>query len=135
VRRPLHALSAALLALVATAACGGGTSADEKAFCERLDRLADNDPFRTFGDRATDREIQQGFRALVERADELAEVAPEEARSAADAYAEAADALDDVMAAAGYHGDDVDARAYREHQVDYAAAAARLERYLDGECG
>jgi hypothetical protein len=131
VRRPLLALTAVLLAV---GACGGGASPDQARFCQRLDRLTGNDPFRTFGDRATDREIEQGFEALVARADELVEVAPEEARPAAKAYAAAAKGLDDLMAAAGYHGDDVDARGYRDRQVDYTAAAARLERYLATSC-
>jgi hypothetical protein len=125
------AVSAVLLALTA---CGGDSSASRSAFCERLDRLAANDPFRVFGDRATDREIEQAFHALVDRAEELEEVAPDDARAAARAYASAAAELDDLMAAAGYDGDQVDARRYRDHQVDYAAAAARLERYLESEC-
>jgi hypothetical protein len=131
VRRPLLALFAVLVSL---AACGGSTSASKTGFCERLDRLTANDPFRTFGDRATDREIEQAFHALVDRADELVDLAPDDARSAARSYASAAKALDDTMAAAGYDGDEVDARAYRDHQVDYAAAAARLERYLATAC-
>lgn len=123
-----------LVVIGLASACGGGSSADEQAFCERLGRLADNDPFQAFGDRATPQEIEAAFEALVTRADELEEVAPDEARPAARDYADAAEALDDLLAAAAFDGDQVDARAYREEQVNYAEAATRLERYLEAEC-
>ena len=124
----------------ALAACGGGGSGggdgdgDQAAFCDRLDRLTRNDPFLVFGDAATADEIEVAFEALVERAAELLDVAPPEARAAARDYAESAEALDALLAAAGYDGAAVDARAYREQQVTYAEAAARLERYLTSEC-
>jgi hypothetical protein len=116
------------------ASCGGGSSVDARAFCQRLDRLTRNDPFLVFGDRATPKEIETAFTALVARADELLEVAPDEVRAAARDYAEAAKGLDDLLAGAAYDGDEVDARAYRDQQVDYTEAASRLERYLDSDC-
>lgn len=122
----------ALLVLpLALGACGDDPPADERAFCTRLERLAENDPFRVFGERATAAEIQTAFAALVARARELVADAPDEVRGAARDYADAAEGLDDLMAAAAYQGDQVDARAYREQQVRYTAAAARLERHLD----
>ncbi len=123
-------------AVVALAGCAGGDGdrADPVAFCDRLDRLTTNDPFRAFGQRATAAEIEAAFEALVERARELVEVAPAEARAAAREYATAAASLDDLLAEAGYDGSSLDTRAYRGEQVAYAAAAARLERYLRTEC-
>lgn len=127
-----------LLASVAPlAACGGdGRSADGDPvrFCELLDRLTSNDPFLAFGDTATADEIAVAFGALVDRAAELVDVAPPAARAAATDYAEAAAALDALLADAAYVGANVDAAAYRDHQAAYAEAAQRLERYLKGEC-
>ena len=68
------------------------------------------------------------------RADELAEVAPDEVRPAAEAYADAATAMDELMADAGYDGARLDARAYRDEQEAYTEAADRLLSYLDSEC-
>jgi hypothetical protein len=113
---------------------GGPSDGDPAAFCARLDRLTNNDPFRAFGDRATTAEIEQAFTALVARASEIVDVAPPEARGAAGDYADAARELDDLMAGAAYDGNAIDARAYRDQQVAYAAAAARLERHLESEC-
>ena len=126
-----------LLAVIAlVGACGDdGPSADPQAFCVRLDRLTENDPFLAFGDTASPTEIAEGFEALVARADELEDVAPEEVRPAAAAYADAARAMDELMADAGYDGARLDARRYRNEQEDYTEAAARLLRYLDAECG
>ena len=133
VRRLWTAAGATLL--VVSACSGGGSSgADAKLFCTRLDRLTRNDPFRAFGDRATAKEIETAFTALVQRAHELVEVAPDEARGSARDYADAAKELDSLMAGAAYEGDAVDARAYRAAQTDYIAAANTLQRYLDAEC-
>ena len=131
-----------LLVLLATgawavAACGDDAPTDaERAatFCERLDRLTANDPFAAFGDEATSTEVATAFEALVERAEELADTAPDEARAAARDYAESAAALEDLLRSAGYDGPEVDARAYREEQARYAEAARRLERHLESEC-
>ena len=126
-----------LVAVLAPAACGDdGPSDAERAatFCQRLERLTRNDPFAAFGDRATPAEIRAAFQALVERADELVDTAPDEARANARAYAAAAEGLDSILAGAGYDGTRVDQRAYREVQTDYVQVAARLERYLESEC-
>jgi len=127
---------ALLATALVTVSCGGGgdDEGDAAAFCDRLDRLASNDPFLAFGDRATPQEIETAFDALVERADELLDVAPPEARAAARGYAEAAEALDGILAAAGYDGAAADARAYGDQQQAYAESAARLERYLSAQC-
>ena len=114
--------------------CHDEPKADQDLFCARLGRLTENDPFLAFGDTATPTEIAQAFRALVERANELADVAPEAARPAARTYAEATTAMDDLMADAGYDGARLDARAYRDEQVTYSEAAERLLNYLDAEC-
>jgi hypothetical protein len=130
-------LAAALTALVTLAgACGGGSedTSDAKAFCQQLDRLAANDPFAAFGDRATDEEVSTAFDALVARAGALRHVAPAEARASAREYAEAAAALQRLLAAADFDGTKVDARAYRDQQLRYTKAAALLERYLSNEC-
>jgi predicted trehalose synthase len=121
----------------AVAACGDDAPTDaERAatFCERLDRLTSNDPFAAFGDEATSAEVAAAFEALVERAEELAETAPDEARAAARDYAESASALEELLRSAGYEGAEVDTRAYRDQQARYAEAARRLERHLDSEC-
>jgi hypothetical protein len=125
-----------LLAAVALlAACGGDEpAADQATFCRRLDRLTGNDPFLAFGDTAAPAEIAEAFAALVERADELADVAPEDVRPAARAYADATRNLDELMADAGYDGARLDARAYRDEQEAYASAADRLLNYLATEC-
>jgi hypothetical protein len=124
-----------LLGTVVLTACGGGSDEGDKAlFCERLDRLTNNDPFLAFGDQASADEIELAFSALIDRAGELVEVAPPEPRGAARDYAEAAAALDDLLAAAGYAPTGVDERAYRDQQTAYVEAAQRLERYLTAEC-
>jgi hypothetical protein len=129
-RLALLVLPAALPLLAATGCGDDDGPHDATAFCAHLERLSENDPFAAFGDRATDAEIEQAFHALVARADELAALAPDEERPTARDYAEAAKGLDELMAAAGYDGSRLDTRAYRDEQVRYADAAARLERYL-----
>ena len=119
---------------VVAASCGGGSSPDASTFCRRLDRLTANDPFQAFGDRATPKEIETAFTALVARADELLDSAPDDVRPATRDYADAAKGLADLLAAAAYDGDQVDARAYRDEQVQYTEAASRLERYLTTSC-
>jgi hypothetical protein len=120
---------------VALAACADGDGdGDQARFCERLDRLTRNDPFLAFGDTASPADIEVAFEALVERADELVDVAPREARPAARDYAAASEALDSLLAGAAYDPVDVDTSAYRDQQVAYAEAAQRLERYLTAEC-
>ncbi len=122
-------------ALLALAACGGGSSSsDAKAFCSRLDRLSQNDPFRGFGARATNTEIKAAFTALVTSSRELADVAPAEVRPTAEAYAQAAAKMSSLMAGAGYDGSLVDAPAYRAAQEDYTAASTSLVRYLTSQC-
>lgn len=134
-RLPLLAVLAAVLVLgLLGGACSDGPSADERAFCERLGRLTQDDPFAAFGPRATSADVREAFSALVERAGDLADVAPEVIRGPARDYAEAAEALDDLLAAADYDGDRVDLREYREQQVAYTKAAATLERHLAAEC-
>jgi hypothetical protein len=117
-------------------ACGddGDSAGDPALFCERLDRLTRNDPFLAFGETADAGDIEVAFGALVDRAGELLDVAPPEARAAARDYADAVEALDSLLAGAAYSPTEVDARAYRNEQVAYAEAAQRLERYLDAEC-
>jgi len=134
VRRRWMPLLAMVLVVGGCGDDGGPSERDAEAFCARLDRLTNNDPFRAFGDRATSAEIEQAFTALVERASEIVDVAPPDARGAANDYADAARELDDLMAGAAYDGNAIDARAYRDQQVAYANAAARLERYLESEC-
>ena len=125
----------AMLAVVLLlAGCNDEPSADAELFCERLGRLTENDPFLAFGDTATPQEIAEGFEALVERAAELAEVAPDEIRPAAEDYAEATTAMDELMADAGYDGARLDARAYRDEQERYTEAADRLLNHLEAEC-
>lgn len=128
--------SVVLAVALASAGCGGdgGDGSDPAAFCERLDRLTRNDPFLAFGDTATAAEIEQAFTALADRADELVDVAPPEARGAALDLADAVDEMASLMNAAGFDGTAVDARAYRDAQVSYAGASDRLLRYLDAEC-
>jgi hypothetical protein len=118
------------------AGCGddGPGEGDQAAFCARLDRLTGNDPFLAFGDTATAAEIEQAFAALVARADELVDVAPPEPRGAALDFAEAAAALDELLAQSGYDGTAVQPAAYRDEQLAYAAASDRLLRYLDTSC-
>ena len=140
-RTPLPRAVAAVAAIVALllggglAGCrdedGGG---DQAAFCERLGRLTENDPFVAFGSTATEAEVQAAFEALRARAEELDEVAPSAAASPAAAdYLDAVVRLDGLLAEAGY-GPDVDVRAYREAQTAYVEASVRLERYLTTEC-
>jgi hypothetical protein len=124
-----------LVAMLLLVACGGdGDEADPALFCQRLDRLTENDPFSAFGDSATSAEIEEGFRALVARADELVDVAPEDARAAARAFAESAASMQDVLDEAGFDPSALDARAYRDAQLTYAEASDRLLRYLESEC-
>jgi hypothetical protein len=127
---------ALLLAAGGLTACGGGSSndGDQATFCERLDRLTRNDPFVAFGDHASADDIEVAFGALVERAGELVDVAPPEARGAARDYAEAATSLRSLLADADYAPTGVDTRSYRDEQVAYVEAAQRLERYLNAEC-
>jgi hypothetical protein len=132
-----HAHRSLLIVLLVTlglSGCGDdGEDGDEAAFCEELDRLTENDPFLAFGDTATEAEMEEAFTALRERAEELAELAPEAARGAATDYRDAVVGLDDLLAEAGY-GTDVDPVAYQSEQVRYVEAAQRLERYLDTDC-
>lgn len=131
--RRLAALSFAA-AVVAGCGDGGPGDGDGALFCERLDRLTTNDPFATFGDTASARDIETAFTALVARADELVDVAPPDVRAAAADYADAARALDAMLADAGYLPSVADPGAYRDEQAAYTEAAARLERYLESEC-
>ena len=133
-RRLWTVVGASLLVVGACSGAGSSDSAKAKEFCTRLDRLSTNDPFRAFGDRATPKEIQVAFTALVARTKELVSVAPDELKPTARDYAKAAKALDSLMAGAAYDGSAVDARAYRDAQTDYIAAANLLERYLDTDC-
>jgi hypothetical protein len=124
-----------LLLAVAVVGCGDdGPRADPELFCQRLDRLTTNDPFLAFGDTATPAEIEEAFAALVLRAEELLDVAPEEVRPAAERYAEAVDAMQALMDDAGYDGARLDATAYRDEQEAYTEAGDRLLRYLESEC-
>jgi len=128
-------VAAVALVLAAVAGCGdGGGDGDQDAFCDRLDRLTRNDPFLAFGERASAADIESAFGALVDRARELLEVAPDEARAAARDFTESAEALEELLADVDFDGAAIDARAYRDHQLTYAEASARLERYLDAEC-
>ena len=122
--------------IVSLTGCGddGPADGDQALFCERLDRLTANDPFLAFGDIATAADIEAAFSALVERAEEMVEVAPPEPCEAARDIAEAAAALDALLAAVEYDGAAADARAYRDEQLAYAAASDRLLRYLESEC-
>ncbi|MFP5254984.1 MAG: hypothetical protein ACLGI8_03945 [Acidimicrobiia bacterium] len=140
----MHALlrhrTTAMAALVglalgaAPAACGDdGGAGDQAAFCERLERLTENDPFVAFGATATEDEMESAFVALRARAEELDEVAPPAAQAAAADYLDAVERLDELLAEAGY-GPDVDVRAYRAAQTDYVEASLRLERHLSSEC-
>lgn len=128
-----------LVVALAVPACGGDDGGgddgggDASRFCERLDRLTRNDPFQAFGETASEADVQVAFEALRARAEELADVAPPAARALADDYRDAVDALDDLLADAGY-GTDVDVRAYREQQLAYVHASELLLRYLDAEC-
>lgn len=125
---------AVLVVALLVSACGDDEHADPELFCERLGRLTENDPFLAFGDTATPSEIAEAFDALVERADELAEVAPDEIRPAAEDYAEATTAMDELMADAAYDGARLDNRAYRDQQEAYAEASDRLLNHLEAEC-
>lgn len=132
----MRRLGAAAAVTLLLASCGGGGdgNGDVATFCDRLDRLTRNDPFGAFGDRATEADVEAAFEALVARAEELAEVAPPEARAAARDFEGSARALDEILAEVGYDGTKADGRAYREHQVAYIDASERLERYLTAEC-
>jgi len=132
--RWLVVLVSAVLLLGGCGGDDGSAEGDPVRFCELLDRLTENDPFLAFGDTATADEIEVAFGALIDRADELMDVAPPAALAAATDYAEAATALDALLADAAYVGADVDAAAYQHEQTAYAEAARRLERYLEGEC-
>jgi hypothetical protein len=134
VRRLWTVLGAAVLLVTACSSNGPSQKARAEMFCARLERLSTNDPFRAFGDRATAKEIESAFVALVARSKALADSAPDEVRPTARDYAKAAKALDSLMAGAGYDGAAVDARAYRAAQNDYTAAAASLENYLASSC-
>lgn len=137
VRLPTVRLLAGVLAGATVFGVGGcgsdGPTADPELFCQRLDRLASNDPFDAFGDVATPDQVETAFAALRERAAELVEVAPERARSAADEYRAAVIAIDDLLRGAGYSSS-VDPQAYQPLQLDYIEAAQRLERFLEAEC-
>lgn len=139
-RTPLPRTTAAMAAAVVLVVGGGlvgcgddDDGGDQAAFCERLGRLTENDPFVAFGATATEAEVQTAFEALLARAEELDEVAPPAVQAAAGDYLDAVVRLDDLLAEAGY-GPDVDVRAYREAQTAYVEASVRLERYLTTEC-
>ncbi len=135
-RRTIPHLSAAALAasLLVAGACSGDDEGDAAEFCQRLERLTENDPFAAFGDTATEAEMEDAMTALRDRAEELVEVAPEEARGAATDYRDAVVAVDDLLADAGYGPTSVDVDEYRDQSQAYAEAAVRLERYLTAEC-
>jgi hypothetical protein len=130
----MRVVAVVVIALLLSGCGDEEPSADSVLFCERLGRLTENDPFLAFGDTATPNEIAEAFEALVARADELAEVAPEAVRPAAETYAESARAMDALMEDAGYDGANLDARAYRDEQETYTEAADRLLNHLEAEC-
>jgi hypothetical protein len=124
-----------LVATLVLVACGGdGDEADPALFCQRLDRLTENDPFLAFGESATAAEIEEGFGALVARAEELVEVAPDDARSAARTFADSATTMEEALREAEFDPSALDTRAYRDAQLTYAEASDRLLRYLESEC-
>ncbi|MDQ2650382.1 MAG: hypothetical protein M3Z03_12625 [Actinomycetota bacterium] len=140
-RRRLALIGAAVVCAIAGVALlvnaegdDGDPAPDPAAFCRSLERLADNDPFEAFGDRATEAEISAAFDALVQRADELLELAPDEPRGAARDLAETSRRLRDLLAEAGGNAAEVDGLAYSDAQARYDEAASRLERYLTAEC-
>ena len=130
----LGMLVAAGAALAGCGGDGGSAEGDPTRFCELLDRLTANDPFLAFGDTASADEIEVAFGALIDRAEELVDAAPPAVHAAATDYADAATALDSLLADAAYIGADVDTAAYAHEQTAYAEAAQRLVRYLEGEC-
>lgn len=132
----MRRLAALSLAVALLAGCGddGPGEGDAALFCQRLDRLTSNDPFAAFGDTASAQDMETAFAALIARADELVDVAPPDVRAAAGDYADAARALDAMLANAGYLPDVAEPGTYQDQQRAYTEAAARLERYLESQC-
>ena len=129
-RRVLGAAAAVLLAV----ACGGGDDGDIDLFCERIDALIDDDPFARLPDEATPTDLRHAFEQLRDGTEAVAAAAPDELRALARQYANTTAQLDDLLAGAGYRGDEVDSLEYRQRAREQSQAASRLEVAAGRDC-
>jgi hypothetical protein len=128
-------LLVALVVMAIIGGCSDGDGGDDiDLFCERINDLIDDDPFERLPDEATAGDLRRAFDALGAGADGVAEVAPDELRALARQYARATAALDDLLAGAGYRGDEVDPLEYRQAARAHAQAASSLEVAAGSTC-
>ncbi len=130
----VRAAALIVAAAFAVAACGGDDGRDLARFCAEVDELSTNDPFASFGDAAGPEEIEAGYDALVDRADDLAGAAPDDITSTADRYRDASSELRDLLRVSGFEGSRVDALGYQSAADDYTEASEQIEVYAGREC-
>lgn len=118
---------------VLSGACGGDDAGDLASFCAAVEDLRDDDPFAEL-QIASPADMRDAFAELADGVDRIAEAAPDEARTQAERYADAVDALRDELAGAGYDPTRVDQLRYGQAVAAYGEAATSVSNTADAVC-
>lgn len=121
------------LVLLAAGACGGDGGGDLATFCRAVEDLRNDDPFAEL-EIASPGEMRDAFAELAEGVDRIAAAAPEEVGSQADRYADAVESLRDELAGAGYDPTRVDKLRYGQAVAAYTEAATSVGNAADASC-
>ncbi len=126
--------AAAVVASVLLAACGGrGDTGDLATFCQAVDDLREDDPFADLPI-ASPEDMRDAFAELAAGVDRIADAAPTQARTQAERYRDAVDALRDELAGAGYDPTRVDQLRYGQAVAAYGEAATSVRNTADASC-
>lgn len=127
--RPRRAIALGLL----LGACAADDGGDLARFCAAVEDLRADDPFAEL-DIASPADMRDAFAELAEGVDRIADEAPADARSQADRYVDAVDALRDELAGAGYDPTRVDQLRYGQAVAEYTEAAVSVGNAADANC-